>query len=60
MVGLLLDLRDAHRAADTQCVDTAPVKGLHLETVEATQDQTAGTARARTPGRAGRTAGRDP
>ena len=60
LVGLLLALRDTHLRADTQRVDTAAVAGLHLETVEAAQNQTAGTAQTRPPRFAGQTAGRDP
>ena len=45
LVGLLLALRDTHQRADTQRVDTAAVAGVHLETVEAPENQTAGTAR---------------
>ena len=40
----LLAVRDAYCAAYAQRVDTAAVAGLHLETVEAAQNQTAGTA----------------
>ena len=60
MVGLLLALRDALHASDTQRVGHSPPASLPVETVEAAQDQTAGTARPRTPRLAGQTAGRDP